>query len=216
MGIQKKIDKPAKQHLTLYSHPDSGHCYKVKLMMAIAGLAHDYQIIDINIPRPQRPESFRKLAKFGEVPLLTAGQQAYVQSNAILMFLANLTKKFGAENERLLSKVREWLFWEANRLGFSLPNLRYARRFAPQNYPAGAISWIEGRYKTDISRLDEELADGRTFITGERVTIADFSLCGYLFWAEQAEVDVPRKVQQWLQRISKIPGWGHPDILLKE
>ena len=97
MGIQKKIDKPAKQHLTLYSHPDSGHCYKVKLMMELAGSAHDYQIIDINIPRPQRPESFKKLAKFGEVPLLTAAQQAYVQSNAILTFLANRTTKFGSD-----------------------------------------------------------------------------------------------------------------------
>ncbi|MEJ8849082.1 glutathione S-transferase family protein [Variovorax rhizosphaerae] len=200
----------------LYGHPESGHSYKVKLALEVAGIPHDYEVVDISGPHLERPEPFRSLARYGEVPVLVYRQQAYVQSNAILLLLAAQTHRFGGEDTVRLARAQEWLFWEANRLGLSLAHLRFARRFDALSYPEGSLVWFERRYEHDIRRLEQEFSDGRRFILDDAPSIADFSLCGYLYWADQAQVEVPPGVAAWLERISQLPGWGPPDTLLAD
>lgn len=198
----------------LYAHPESGHSYKVKLALEVTAIAHDFHIIDLTLPRARRPEPFRSLAPYGEVPLLLHKGEALVQSDAILHFLASYTGRWGGESEQRLRRTLQWLFWEANRLGLSLPHLRYAKRFAPEEYPADSLTWLRARFDTDIARLAQELKDGRQFILDDEPTVADFSLCGYLFWSEQADVLLPEEVTAWLGRISKLPGWQAPYAMM--
>src|SRR5438128_2203989 len=103
--------------LLLYGHPESGHSYKVKLMLALANINHGYEVVDITIPREQRPEPFRSLSldRFGEVPLLVSGDDIVVQSNSILIYLSQRHRLFGAESAEKMDRAREWLFWEANK-----------------------------------------------------------------------------------------------------
>lgn len=96
----------------------------------------------------------------------------------ILLHLAQHTGAFGGETPQRLARCREWLFWEANRIGTSLPHLRFGQRFDPQGYPSGVLDWMRQRFDADIARLDDELADGRAFMLGDAVTVADFALCG--------------------------------------
>lgn len=155
---------PADHGLTLYGHHESGHSYKVRLALAVAGVAHTYVPIDIGLPHSERPEPFRSLACFGEVPLLVHGDQALVQSNAILCWLAEHTGRVGGESPERMARVREWLFWESNRIGLSLPHVRFARRFSPAEYPAATVEWLERRYTADIARLDLALSPRQGFI----------------------------------------------------
>jgi glutathione S-transferase len=196
--------------LALYGNRESGHTFKVRQLLAVAALPHQYVEIDLGQPRAERPEPFRSLSKYGEVPLLVHAGQPYVQSNAILLRLAELTGRFGGESDERLAQVREWLVWEANRIGFSLPNLRYGLKFTPGGLAPDVEAMMRARFALDIARLESELGDGRAFILGDAPTVADFSLSGYLFWPEQAGVAVPPAVQAWLDRISTLPGWRHP------
>ena len=196
--------------LKLFGHPESGHSYKVRLCLSIGKIEHDYQVIDILLPRDQRPQDFQDQSKFQEVPLLIHNQIPYVQSNAILLHLAEHFSLFGGNTPVQLQQCREWLFWESNKIGLCLPQLRFATKFAPNEYNQGTLDWLSTRYHQDINVIEQELLDGRNFILGDEVTIADFSLCGYLYFAEQAKVDVPPFVSQWLERISKLEGWKHP------
>ena len=196
--------------MTLFGNRDSGHAYKIRLMLNLAGLPHDYQEIDLDQAREERPEPFRSLAKYGEVPLLLHDGRPYVQSNAILLHLAEHTGKFGGESRERLERVREWLFWEANRLGFSLANLRYGLKYTSTGAATDGQVLLRKRFDADIERLEGELSDGRAFLLGEAVSAADISLCGYLYWPEQAAVDLPPGVQAWLGRIAALPGWRHP------
>jgi glutathione S-transferase len=194
---------------TLYGNRESGHTYKVALMLRLAGIEYDYHEIDLDLPRQVRPEPFRSMAKYGEVPLLVHEGVVFVQSNAILAHLAEHTGTFGGESRERMDRVRDWLFWEANRIGFSLPNLRYAMRFPDTTEPA-VERMLRARFDADIARLDLELADGRAFILGAQPTVADCSLCGYIWWPDQAKVAYPPDVQAWLARIAALPGWRHP------
>ncbi|TWI62229.1 glutathione S-transferase [Pseudoduganella lurida] len=195
----------------LYGSCESGHSYKVQLLMTLAGVPHDYHEVDLRIARGDRPEPFRSLARYGEVPLLVQDGQPYVQSNAILLHLAEYLKAYGGETPERLERVREWLFWEANRVGLSMAHLRYGQEFDDEGaYGPEVLRWFRRRFGADMVRLEEELADGRAFLLDDTVSVADISLCSYMYWPEQAGVSYPPLVQAWLDRIAALPGWKHP------
>lgn len=193
--------------LVLYGNRESGHAYKVKLFLSLAGLAHRYVAVDLMTPRAQRPEDFRAVAKFGEVPVLLIDGRPHVQSDAILLHLSRMTGKFDGGGD---PAVLEWHFWVANRINLAVPNLRFYRHF-PTGGSAGAIDWLNARARFDLDRMNQELSE-RPFLAGDTVTTADISACGYLFWLDQAGLDIADwpAVGTWLDRIRALPGWAAP------
>ncbi len=118
----------------LYGNRESGHCYKVKLALVFAELLHEYREVDLDVPFAERHEDFRAVSRFGEVPVFVDGNMALAQSNAILLYIAERSGKLGGELPH--EQLTEWLFWEANRIGFSIPNLRAAQDVpVPPNRP---------------------------------------------------------------------------------
>lgn len=200
--------------LILYGNRESGHSYKVRLALALMQTPHEYRPVDISLPRDQRPADFRAASKFGEVPVLVDRSQVYVQSDAILLHLAQREHKLFGRDALDHDQVREWLFWEANRVGLSVPNLRYALRWVPDTKPA-VLDWLRARAVADLNRLNDEFA-GRKFLLGDFPTMADIACCGYLFWLDQAELDRDAwpNVSRWLTDISALPGWKHPYDLM--
>lgn len=202
--------------MKLYGHPESGHAFKVRFFLEHAAISHDYERVDIDLPRTRRPAAFRDRARFGEVPLLVLDDgRPVAQSNAILEHLAQWTGAWGAENAARFDTCREWLYWEANRLGMCLPQLRSHERFEDHGIVAGTRDWLLARYALDIGTLDAAFADGRDWVVeGAGPSIADFSLCGYLVHAHEAAVDVPAGVARWLERLQRLPGWRPPYEML--
>lgn len=197
--------------MKLFGHPESGHAFKVRFFFRHAGIEHDYEVVDIFAPREQRPAEFRENARYGEVPLLLDGGRAIAQSNAILMHVAESRGGHGAGD----TACREWLFWEGYKIGLCLPQLRSYRRFDDHGISADAHAWLTARYDRDIAVMDEALSDGRDWIAGSaRPSIADFSLCGYLMHADEAQVVIPRHVERWLERLRALPAWQEPYAML--
>ncbi len=197
----------------LYGSRESGHAYKVKLALNVLGIAHEYRAVDLRKPRGQRQRDFLDVSPYGEVPVLIDSGVALAQSNAILIHLARRTRRLGGETD--LIAVTQWLFWEANRIGFSVPNLRHSLMFANDTSDA-VLAWLRARALKDLTTLDEQLAS-KPFLLGAEVTAADIACCAYLFWPDQANLDLSPwpNVTQWLQRIRKLPGWGPPYDLLR-
>jgi glutathione S-transferase len=199
--------------LVLYGNRESGHSYKVKLALALLGLEHEYRPVDLAIDRAIRPPDFREVSRYGEVPVLVTDGEPLVQSNAILMHLARTTGQLRGECDP--DRTVEWLFWEANRITFSVSNLRFARRFM-RDTPPEVIAWLEVRACADLDRLDEEFRDRDGFLLGSTISIADIACCSYLFWPEQTGLDYGewKHVSAWLSRVRALPGWAHPYELL--
>jgi glutathione S-transferase len=129
------------------------------------------------------------------------------------MHLARTTGRLRGECDP--DRTVEWLLWEANRIGFSISNLRFARHFRPET-PSDVIALLEARAHSDLDRLDEEFRAKHDFLLGSNISIADIACCGYLFWPEQTGLDYGSwpHVASWLNRIRAVPGWAHPYTLL--
>jgi glutathione S-transferase len=206
----------AETSLLLYGARNSGHAYKVRLFLLLAGIPHSYRPFDLSVPRDRRPAEFRGAAKFGEVPVLIENGRALVQSNAILLHLARKHRRFGAKDESGWDEITAWLFWEANRIGRSYANLRYHRAMNGGGAP-DLVAWFEATAYDDLSRLDAELA-GKTFLLGE-LTVADLSCAGYLLYADYPAIGIERwpHVAAWLDRIRALPRYRPPqDAMARE
>lgn len=199
----------------LYCHHESGHSYKVALALTLMDVPFEQRAVDLNLPREKREADFRSASLFGEVPtLIDEDGLAVCQSNAILDHLARRYGRLDGATSAARTRVREWLAWEANRIAMSLPHLRFSRRFTPAGEALEAY-WT-GRMQADLDRLDQVLGAG-AFLVGDTPTIADVSCCGYLFWADQARVDLSAwpSVVAWLDRIRSLPRYEAPYDLIE-
>jgi glutathione S-transferase len=200
----------------LYCHRESGHSYKVALALTLMDVTFEQRAVDLNLARELRSEDFRRASMFGEVPaFVDEDGLAVTQSNAILDHVARRYGKLDGTTPAAQTRVREWLAWEANRIAMSLPHLRFSRRFTPAG-EALETYWT-GRMNADLDRLNTAL-DAQPFLAGDAPTIADISCCGYLYWADQAEVDLARwpAVCAWLDRIRSLPRFKAPYDLLDD
>jgi len=198
----------------LYCNRESGHSYKIALALRLMAVPFEQRAVDLNVPREQRSEDFRTASLFGEVPVLVDEDGlAVCQSNVILDHVARRYGKLDGRTPAQRTRVREWLAWEANRLAMSFPHLRFSRRFTRADPVLEA--WWTQRMRADFDCLDQHLRDA-PFIAGGAPTIADMSCCGYLFWTDQADVDLApwNAIVAWLDRIRSLPGWSAPYDLL--
>jgi glutathione S-transferase len=199
--------------MLLYGSTDSGHSYKVRSFLLLAGLEHEYRWIDLTTPRPKRPAEFVAASKFGEVPVLVDEGRALCQSNAILIHLAQTTRLLAGHASEWQA-VLEWLSWETNRIGFSVPNLRFALLWARQ--PPEVIAYLRRRAEADLETLEAFLSSSE-FLLPSGPTVADISCSAYLFWLSQtglSDAEYPN-LRRWLSALSSQPRWRHPDEALK-
>ena len=207
MSIQSKQDTSV-----LFAAALSGYAYKVALMLRLLDLPHSLRLIDLAVPRAQRPAEFRAVAHFDEVPVLLIDGLAICQSNVICEYLARRQSRFqeGDESQRL--KVREWLAWEAERMGLNLAHSCAARYF--RGHPAPVAHWYEQRVTQDLQRLAAVLVK-RPFLVGEQPTVADVASFAWLPYAHTLGlfVELPDSVRDWMERLTALPGFATPEAI---
>ena len=196
----------------LYANPASGFSYKPALAMGLMQLPYELRVVDLKRPRAERSAQFREVATFGEVPVLLVDGLAIAQSNVILEYLARRESRLHEGDESQRIRVREWLSWEANRIGLNLAHARASRTSG--GYDPAVQAWYDTRTRADLDHLDGVLAS-RKFLLGDLVTIADVACAGYLYWADQADIDIARwpNVEAWLTRIAALPGYKSPEAV---
>jgi glutathione S-transferase len=79
------------------------------------------------------------------------------------------------------------------------------------------MDFLRVRLQNNLGIVDRRLAR-YPFLVGERPTIADVSLAGYLFYpAEEFGFDIADgrpAIAAWRERVRALPGWGHPYDLM--
>jgi glutathione S-transferase len=204
-----------KPEFQVFGHNESGHSYKVCLFLRLAGHPYAYKAVDVFKPLAERPQEFRTASRFGEVPVLQHNGHRVSQSNAILLYLTSVTGRFGGADMAESVSINEWLFWEMSRLSLGVANLRYSLRF--EEHPsAERVALFRERAEAALRQLDQHLQRSRC-VVGTHLTIADISCAGYLFWTDQARLDLSHypNVARWLGDIQSSDGWRPPDELLR-
>ena len=198
---------------TLHCFAQSGNAYKPALALELAGADWVPHFVDFFNGETRTP-AYREINVMGEVPVLEHDGQRLSQSGVILDYLAASLGKFGPASDAERREILRWLLWDNHKLTSYTATYRFLRMFTKDADPA-VLEVFRKRAEAAWGVLDAHLT-GRRFVVADRLTIADLSLCGYLFFADEIGVDWAAYpgIRGWLERIQSQPRWAHPYKLM--
>ena len=197
----------------LYCFAQSGNAYKPALLLELAGADWEPRFVDYFGGETRTP-GYRAINVMGEVPVLEHDGRRLSQSGVILDYLAQTLGRFGPRDDEDRREVLRWLLFDNHKLTSYTATYRFMRTFV-EHPDETVMAEFRKRAETAWGILNAHL-DGRRYVVGDRLTIADVSLCGYLFWPEEIGVDWDRysHLRDWLSRIRSEPRWAHPYALM--
>ena len=113
--------------MTLYGIWLSGPTYKAGLALSLLGQPFAYKHVDLRAGAHKQPE-YLAVNRYGQVPALVDGDLKLCQSGSILLHLAEKFGKMGGKTPEEKARVREWLFWEFDRLASNIYRPRAIKR----------------------------------------------------------------------------------------
>lgn len=198
----------------LHCMAQSGHSYKVALMLELCGADWEPKWVDF-FNGETRTEEFRTtLNEMGEVPVLVEGSNVLTQSGVILDYLMEKFGKFGGDTAEERREVLRWTIFDNQKVSGMIGPLRFLRALIKTG-ETEVTGWLDGRVKSALAILNNHF-EHNAFAIGSKPTTADFSLCGYLYVRDETGIDFAPypNVIAWLDRIKALPGWKHPYDLM--
>ena len=199
----------------LYCAGVSGNAYKAALMLNLSGCDWEPVALDY-IGGATRQESFREeINELGEIPVLEHGAKRLSQSGAILTYLAEKTGRFGGRDEDEKLEILRWILFDNHKFTSYFATLRFLVGIQKTG-ETPVTEFLRGRAQTAFGIVEKHLA-GRDFLLGDRPTIADISMVGYLYYTEETGLDRAPcpSITGWAKRIAALPGWAPPYDLMR-
>ena len=196
----------------LHCNGASGNSYKIALYLNCAGL--DWQPVGVDyVGRVTHDADWRADKNtMGEIPVLEVGGKHLSQSAAILLWLAETTAKFAPTDDERFEALR-WLFFDNHKFTNNHAMHRFQNCLTPQAVDSAILAFLRARTESSFAIADKHLTT-RPFMLGERPTIVDFSMAGYVYYpAAETGFDIAARypaIDAWRRRIAALPGWKPP------
>jgi glutathione S-transferase len=191
----------------LFNSPVSGNCYKVRLLLAHLGL--EVETVEMSVvDRSNRAEVLGELNPGLRVPTLVLDDgRPLGESNAILWYFGDGTA-YVPDDRYERAQVLQWQFFEQYS---HEPNIAVARFWiAYSGTPEQFEDMLPARMKGGYAALDamEGHLGSRSFLVGERYSLADISLYAYTHVAHEGGFDLAGypAIRAWLDRVAAQPG----------
>ena len=197
-----------------YHFPFSSNSRKVAMTLAQLNIPVETVIVDLSKLEQRKPD-YLALNPNAKVPTLVDGDLVLWESNAIMAYLADKTEggdSIYPKDLRARADVNRWLFWGANHWGPSIAILNWenvVKKMLGAGDPDPAqVQRGETFVKDNAKVLDDHLAK-RTWLSGDRLTIADFAIAAPLMYTRVAKIPVEgfANLQAWLARVQELDAW---------
>jgi len=178
-----------------------------KISIMLEEIKYPYKVTLVKLKEgDQFNPKFRSISPFSKIPVITDHENniSIFESGAILIYLAEKSRKFYDKNNRTL--INQWLIAQVAYVG---PLLGQHHQF--HHYTPGKSKWGEERYfkiaKSIYKDLDERLEKSK-FLAGNEYTIADIATFPWI--ARHPIHDIGLKnfthLSRWYEDISKREG----------
>lgn len=200
----------------LYCFAQSGNAYKPALMMELLGEKWEPVFVDFFKGEARSPEYLETVNEMGEVPVLIDGDTTLTQSGVMLDYLSSKHGQYGGTSAEMRREILRWLFWDNHKLTSYIATARFMMNFLSEKHRNDdVIAFLMGRTKVALKILDKHL-EGRDWIVGDAMTIADLSCVGYMYYTDEFLADMTPypNIHRWRNEIAAIPEWRHPYDLM--
>jgi glutathione S-transferase len=200
--------------LELYVFPPSPRAFKVMAVANYLGLPATIRMVDL-VKGEQRTAEFAALNPNMRMPVLKDGDYVLWESNAIEQYLAAKKPASGLfpQDERARVDVTRWQFWDLAHWDPACAILLFENAVKPVVLKAGEPDPVAVARGAELFHRAAKVLDGhmrgKCFVTGDALTIADFSLGAPLNLAAlgRLPIDDYAEIQRWHGRLSALPAW---------
>ncbi|CAK1359301.1 unnamed protein product [Cercospora beticola] len=200
--------------LEVYLDPCTVNSRKVLAGLDMMEIPYDYNFISF-FKGEQKSDSYTKINPMQTVPSAKDGDLVLTESNAILMYAADLSKNDSAypKDLKLRADANRWLLWESSvwfatnyvylveyvvkPLMGAQPDQSVIDNEAPKWHKAAGIL---------NTRLGET---GKWILPGDKPSIVDISIASavHLHEAQNLPLDQHPNLKRWISDVEKIPAW---------
>jgi glutathione S-transferase len=200
--------------IELYVFPPSPRAFKVMALANYLGIDAVTRFIDLPKGEQNNPH-FAALNPNKRMPVLKDGDYVLWESSAIMQYLAGKKPESGLlpsdEHGRL--DVTRWQFWDVAHWDPSCAVFLFENLVKPVVLKSGepdqaALAKGAELFHRAAGVLDGQL-NGRKFVTGEKLTVADFSIGAPLHYADMARLPLAsyREIKRWHASLCALPAW---------
>ncbi len=164
-------------------------------MLIETGAAFELVAVDLE-KREHKSAAYLKLNPSGLVPTLVVDGEPFTETAAILMWLAEQHKEAGfdvAPGDRLRRRYLQLMLFLANTLQPAYRLYFYPAEAAGAANEAAAKGMACARVEAAWTMIDAQLADGRAFLLGDKMTAPDFLATMLARWSR----NMPKPADRW-------------------
>lgn len=181
----------------------------IRVRWTLQELGVDFEAItvDLRAGEHRRPE-FLAINPAGKIPALVDGDLVLTESVAIVLHLADQDpqKRFLPAGLALRAEVYRWLLFAATEIEQPLWRIARNTNLYPEEQRQPGDVAIASRECRAMLAVVEAHMDGRAFLVGDRVTVADFVMAYTLDWANEVGLlDQAPRLRAYMERMYARP-----------
>jgi glutathione S-transferase len=162
-----------------------------------AGLAADFERVDLKTKRTERGEDYLAINPRGSVPMLVLNDgQAITENVAILALITDLEPAFEPGNPLGRIRLIEMLSYLSSELHIAFKPFWHDATGAEKDLAAANVTRLVGFIADDVNEL---------YLFGPRFTVADAYLFVMLRWAISFGIAVPLSLRGYFERVIERP-----------
>jgi len=175
----------------------------VKISIMLQEIDYEFKVTKVDLSKDEQFKTeFKKISPFSKIPVITdhSNNQSVFESGAILIYLAEKSKKFYDVEERNI--INQWLMGQMSYVG---PMLGQHHQF--HHYNPGKSDFGEERYfkiaKRIYEDLDQRLSKSK-YLACENYTIADIATWPWIARHEWHDIGLKKykNLTRWYLDIS--------------
>jgi glutathione S-transferase len=199
--------------IELYVFPRSPRSFKVMALANHLDLGHALRPLNAAQGEHKAPP-YTAMNPNMRAPTLKDGAFVLWESDAILQYLAAQKPEAGLlpRDEHARLDVTRWQFWELAHWDPACATFAFeyvAKRALGLGEPdTAAVAKATPGFEAAARVLDAQLK-GRKYVTGDKLTVADFSLGAWMTLAEIAHYPVAPfgEIKRWYATLAAMPSW---------
>ena len=199
--------------LKIHAFPPSPRAFKVLLVANHLGSDYEFCLCDLT-KGAQKTDDYTALNPNQKMPALEDGDLKLWESNAIIQYLAAKSPEAGLlpSDEKARADVVRWMFWESTTWDPAIAALvfeRVVKGFFGGGPPDQAeVEKALQKFNRAAEILNAHLK-GRDYISGNRLSLADFAVAADLTMAEAAQLPLAdySDIRRWSERLAELPAW---------
>jgi glutathione S-transferase len=200
--------------MKLYVLPPSPRAFKVIALKNHLGIECEMQLVDLSKGVQFTPK-YIAMNPNSKMPVLEDDGFVLWESNAILLYLASKKPHSGLWPTDPMDQadVVRWLAWESAHFDAESCGMVGFEKISKGVLGLGAadpafIARGEANFARFAAVLNESLK-GRKWLTGDQLTIADFSVGAWVPAAERLQLPVGKfsEIARWYDALASLPAW---------